>query len=64
MTVNEEYIGDGVYASFDGYGILLRAPRSEGDHYIEIEPATFVQLLAYMGKVWDMSKVMPSAKIT
>jgi len=34
----EEYLGDGLYASFDGYMFTLRAPRSEGDHWIGLEP--------------------------
>lgn len=34
MTEHEEtYIGDGLYASFDGYMITLRAPREHGDHW-------------------------------
>jgi hypothetical protein len=35
---NEEYLGDGLYASFDGWIIWLRAPRDEGDHYVGLEP--------------------------
>jgi hypothetical protein len=30
MSEHETYLGDGAYASFDGYQIRLRAPRSEG----------------------------------
>jgi hypothetical protein len=32
MTQREEYLGDGLYASFDGYQIRLRAPRENGVH--------------------------------
>lgn len=28
----EVYLGDGLYASHDGYQIKLRAPREGGDH--------------------------------
>ena len=28
----ETYLGDGLYASFDGFMITLRAPRMESDH--------------------------------
>ena len=32
MKLNEEtYIGDGVYASFDGFQVCLRTPRSSDD---------------------------------
>jgi hypothetical protein len=35
---NEVYLGDGLYASFDGFIFWLRAPRDEGDHYVGLEP--------------------------
>jgi hypothetical protein len=44
---DEQYLGDGVYASFDGYQIWLRAPREEGDHRIALEPSVFRALLEY-----------------
>lgn len=34
----ETYIGDGLYASFDGHMFIIRAPRADGDHIIYIEP--------------------------
>jgi hypothetical protein len=30
----EEYLGDGLYVSFDGQQIKLRAPRDDGDHVV------------------------------
>jgi hypothetical protein len=45
--VNEVYLGDGLYASFDGYQINLRAPRAEGDHYVALEPAVWQELLRF-----------------
>lgn len=35
---NETYIGDGLYASFDGFSFWLRAPRGDGDHEVALEP--------------------------
>lgn len=37
---NEEYLGDGLYVSFDGWQFCLRAPREEGDHMVYLEPCT------------------------
>jgi hypothetical protein len=38
MTESEEtYLGDGLYASFDGFQIRLRAPRPDGDHVVYLE---------------------------
>ena len=38
MKVKEEYLGDGLYASFDGFMFILRAPRENGDHWVALEP--------------------------
>lgn len=35
----ETYLGDGLYASFDGWQFRLRAPREDGDHIVYLEPA-------------------------
>jgi hypothetical protein len=37
---NETYLGDGLYASFDGWMIKLRAPREDGDHWVGLDPDT------------------------
>lgn len=52
-TQPETYLGDGLYASYDGYYVRLRAPRLEGDHYISLEPDTYEALLAFVKKVRD-----------
>lgn len=38
MSEKETYLGDGLYASFDGYNIILRAPRAHGDDVVYLEP--------------------------
>jgi hypothetical protein len=35
MSQREEYLGDGLYASWDGFAFIL---RTEGDHYVVLEP--------------------------
>lgn len=47
----EAYLGDGLYASFDGYQITLRAPRSGGDHVVSLDPHT---LAAFEGFVAEL----------
>lgn len=32
------YIGDGVYARWDGHAVLLETERGGGTHYIYLEP--------------------------
>lgn len=36
--MEEEYLGDGLYASFDGWQFCLRAPRENGDHVVYLDP--------------------------
>lgn len=43
----DEYLGDGVYASFDGYQIWLDTRAQETVNRIALEPAVFDALLRY-----------------
>jgi len=55
MTRNESYLGDGLYASFDGYQIVLRAPREHGEHYVALEPAVYAALIRYAADIgWKL----------
>ena len=50
--MEETYLGDAVYASFDGYQIWLRT----GDGYnqrVALEPKVFTNLLKYAKDVQD-----------
>ena len=42
MSGAERYLGDGLYASFDGFQIRLRAPRGDADHEVYLEPSTLL----------------------
>jgi len=46
----ETYLGDGLYAKFDGWNFWLRAPRIEGDHYIAMEPEVLASFLEFVRK--------------
>lgn len=48
MNPPETYLGDGLYASFDGYQICLRAPRVEGDHKVYLELPVILAFLKYI----------------
>lgn len=49
------YLGDGVYAHFDGYQIWVRTKRENGDHFIALEPMVIEALNNY----WDCVKGKP-----
>jgi hypothetical protein len=54
MTTDNQqdaYLGDGVYASFDGYQIWLAVNHHE-NRQVAIEPKVMRQLLAYASRVW------------
>jgi hypothetical protein len=34
---HETYLGDGLFASWDGWQVRLRAPRENGDHVVFLE---------------------------
>ena len=44
----ETYLGDGLYAKFEGYAVELRAPRDDGDHYVVLEPDMLKRLIAFV----------------
>ena len=52
-----EYLGDGVYASFDGYQIWLKVEREGRFESIALEPLVFRRLLAYAERMesWEAS---------
>jgi hypothetical protein len=50
----EEYIGDGVTASWDGYHIWLRTPRLNGTHEIGLDPYTFDALNRYSKRLGEL----------
>jgi len=43
MSQRETYLGDGLYASFDGWQVKLRAPRENGDHEVFLEDGLTLQ---------------------
>lgn len=50
----EIYLGDGLYASFDGWQIKLRAPREHEDHIVYLDAQMFEDLKAFAKKSWNV----------
>ncbi len=48
--MEERYLGDGVYASFDGYHIWLHT-KNNTEQRIALEPAVYNALVAYRNLV-------------
>jgi hypothetical protein len=49
----DEYLGDGVYASFDGYQIWL-AVNHHTNKQVAMEPAVLLSLLAYAERAYNL----------
>ena len=47
----ETYLGDGLYVSFDGWALRLRAPRDDGDHEVFLEPYVYDNFLKYVDQL-------------
>lgn len=53
--MSEAYLGDGVYASFDGYSMTLALPCQPGGVEIVIDPSVYQALV----KFWEESHRPP-----
>jgi hypothetical protein len=54
----ERYLGDGLYVSFDGFHIVLRAPRTSGDHFVALEPSVYSALKEWLAAYPALRKHM------
>jgi hypothetical protein len=50
------YLGDGLYANFDGYHIMLFSERENEEHWIGLEPEVFNNLLEYRTQLYVDAK--------
>ena len=48
---NDEYLGDGVYASYDGYHIILDLREQDRITQIALDPSVFRSLVEYKKKM-------------
>lgn len=61
MTQHQDvYLGDGVYASFDGFQIWLAVNHHE-NKVVAIEPKVMESLLRYTASVWPTVEHLPAA---
>ena len=56
---SECYLGDGLYASFDGDQVILRAPRDGGDHIVALEPEVVAALVTFLADLNRQHPVVP-----
>jgi len=56
MKVADEYLGDGVYVSFDGYHIILDLRGQDSTTRIAMEPVVLENLDRYRQKVREQNE--------
>jgi hypothetical protein len=59
-TPPEVYLGDTLYASYDGFTLKLRSPNAAGlDHEVFLEPEVLANLLLYIDHITDKAEEKP-----
>lgn len=56
MSKEAHYLGDGAYASYDGFQITVSTLRGTVEHYVCLEPEVFNQLMEYAKKIGWLKK--------
>lgn len=51
LSAVETYLGDGLYASFDGFMFTLRTPREDGDHFVCLDPSVVHTFADYVEQI-------------
>lgn len=49
--MNDIYLGDGLYASFDGWQLRLFTERENGTHEVFLEPEVIANLLNFLDTI-------------
>ena len=64
MPIEDRYLGDGVYASFDGYHVVLDLRAQDGITRIALEPQVLDALNAYVADIQNAARegTLPATK--
>ena len=52
----EVYLGDGLYASYDGWGYKLRAPRGHDDHWVYLDDTVLAEFDRFRKEIEQRSQ--------
>ena len=56
--MDKTYIGDGLYASYDGYMFLLSTDRMGVLHYVALEPDVLDSFFRFIERTWKVKITM------
>ena len=51
--MTEEYLGDGLYVSYDGGQFCLRAPRDNDDHVVYLDESVLALFINYVKRIQE-----------
>lgn len=54
--VPDTYLGDGLYAAYDGYQIRLYTERADGEHEVFLDDTTLVAFEAFVAALRERAK--------
>lgn len=57
----KDYLGDGVYAEFDGFGIWLRTQAQFPVNEIYLEPLVYASLLRFVARLKEAAEPQPTS---
>ena len=58
IKFKETYLGDGLYAFYDGFAVWLRAPRDGEDHVCALEPEVMKNFVDFVLSIERHSKIV------
>ena len=61
MNSQGTYLGDGLYADFDGWILTLKTERDNAIHWVALEPEVFEALIQYAIKIGWLKKEITAA---
>jgi hypothetical protein len=50
--IKKTYLGDGLYASFDGFHLILSTERENSLHWVGLEPSVFNALIEFRKQIY------------
>lgn len=54
-NIKRTYLGDGLHAEFDGFGIKLYCDREDGEHWVYLEPFVYHELIYWVKELRSAS---------
>ncbi len=61
--MKEKYLGDGLYASFDGWMITLKSQRENGEHFVCLEEYVLQEFFRYVEECYQVDIMIKEKEV-